>query len=385
MIDRGVVALLLGSGLAACAGPVGLKGAGDGCSDDSQCADGLYCADDLTCRTPQDGSQRVDAGLPGSTGSTGATGSTSGSWHPVGDGSGGTGATGPTGSTGTTGATGSTGHLPPPVTNPSGVGPQGGAVDKLFFAVTGDTRPKGCDQTQSYPADVITSIANGINAVGAQFTVDLGDHMNVCKHDQSIADAQMNMYMKAISNFSGTWFMTMGNHECFSGGNCSGAYGSDYNFTSFMNALSPVSQSPYYSVDVQTRFGLATFVIIADDAWDGTQSSWLDSTLTRADRLAKYVFPVRHHPVAGRKGNNLDAIATIERHHYSLILAGHDHLYHHDPNSTHGGRDVVVGLGGASLYDTGFGTVGQQDDGSLRFQLYDATGNPQNETWTISP
>ncbi len=345
----------------------GFRDVGEKCAADSQCLDGLLC-EGATCQPPsvlEDGgwTRPMDGG-------TVATAQDGGFVAPIGtlfDG-------------GTNPSDGGSSVAPKVTTS---VGPAGGVVDKLLFAVTGDTRPKGCDNTAGYPASVISSIASAIDASGAQFVVDLGDHMNVCMQSASIANAQMSLYMHGASNFRRTWFMTMGNHECQHGGNCAGVT-NDVNYNAYLTALAPISALPYYSFDVQTTAGLAIFAIIADDAWDTKQEAWLDQVLTRADRLARYTFAVRHHPVVGRSGPQ-GPVSVIERHHYSLIITGHDHHYHHDFASTHGGRDVVVGLGGASLADTGFGTIGQNSDGTLQFTLFDATGNPQNESWSVAP
>src|SRR6267378_2277338 len=77
---------------------------------------------------------------------------------------------------------------PDPGAVPTGtVGPGGGAVDRLWFATTGDTRPAECDQTNAYPKAAIAQIAAAMKALRVQFTLDLGDHMYVC--NQNAAEA----------------------------------------------------------------------------------------------------------------------------------------------------------------------------------------------------
>ena len=49
------------------------------------------------------------------------------------------------------------------------VGPTGGTVDLLQFAVIGDVRPGGINATSSYPTATITSIMQGIQSLSAQF------------------------------------------------------------------------------------------------------------------------------------------------------------------------------------------------------------------------
>src|SRR5205807_1332255 len=111
----------------------------------------------------------------------------------------------------------------------------------------------------------------------AQFMVDLGDHMFVCNGSLSEARTQMADYSAAMQRYGGAWFMAMGNHEC-SRTPC-GLTSTSANYVAFMEALSPVSSTPYYSINVETSLGRATFVFVADNAWSSAQSTWLDSTL----------------------------------------------------------------------------------------------------------
>src|SRR5712692_8759213 len=79
------------------------------------------------------------------------------------------------------------------------VGPEGGSVERLWFATTGDTRPSQCDATDQYPKAAIAQIAAAMKALRVQFTVDLGDHMYVCNHSDAEAAQQMGFYMDAVA------------------------------------------------------------------------------------------------------------------------------------------------------------------------------------------
>jgi hypothetical protein len=263
----------------------------------------------------------------------------------------------------------------------------GGTVDRLWFATTGDTRPSDCDQTNAYPTAAIAQIATAMKALRVQFTVDLGDHMYVCNGSDAEAQQQMGFYMTAVSSGPANWWMTMGNHEC--GSNvypyaCFTTGGHDANFSAYMSALK--RPLPYYFTDVVTTQGTARFVFIADDSWNSTQSAWLDATLAQADSF-KYTIVVRHHPVQGsRTGtgpSGTEIPALISKHKYTLILTAHNHDYEHDL-TTYGGRSTVVGLGGAGGY-WGFATLLQNDDGTLTFVQRDANGNPVGTPWTVTP
>jgi hypothetical protein len=268
---------------------------------------------------------------------------------------------------------------------PSGsVGLDGGTVDRLWFATTGDTRPHNCDDTASYPKAAIAQIAGAMKALRVQFTVDLGDHMYVCNGDDAEAATQMGLYTTAIASGPSTWWMTMGNHEC---GNNTYPYSCfvggthDANFAAYMSALK--RPQPYYFTDVHTSSGLARFVMIADDSWDAAQSAWLSSTLSDADARAKYTIVARHHPVQGTRTGAVEILNILRAHRLSLILTAHNHDYEHDL-STWGGRSTVVGLGGAG-YDWGFATVLQNPDDTLTFVQRDANGNPVGVPWSVSP
>jgi len=275
---------------------------------------------------------------------------------------------------------------PDPGEVPAGsVGEDGGRVDRLWFAVTGDTRPGSCNRTEDYPSAAIGQIARAMKALRVQFALDLGDHMYVCNQSLLEAQAQMRLYLDAVAQGPPVWWMTMGNHDC---GNEAPPYScfagrGDANFTAYMAALR--RPLPYYATDVQTSLGKARIVVIADDSWDGAQADWLESTLAAADATARYTVVARHHPVTGPRTGNSRIVQAISRHKHSLILTAHSHLYARDA-AAFGGRSVIVGLGGApSTVPPGFATVLQDRDGSLTFVRRDANGNPIDVPWTVAP
>ena len=271
----------------------------------------------------------------------------------------------------------------------------GGTVDRLWFATTGDTRPSACMSTQTYPKAAIAEIATAMKTLRVQFTVDLGDHMYVGSDSgcgsptmaamDTAAQTQMGYYMAAIGSGPSTWWMTMGNHECDAAYALRqpcivGVGGHDPNFAAYMTALG--RPQPYYFTDVTTSQGLARFVMIADDSWGSAQSAWLSSTLADADAHAKYTIVVRHHPVQGSRTGASEIVSILQQHKYTLILTAHNHDYEHDTSSW-SGRSTVVGLGGAGGR-WGFATVLQNADGTLTFVQRDANGNPLGTPWTVT-
>lgn len=283
---------------------------------------------------------------------------------------------------------------PDPGAFPAGtVGADGGSVERLWFATTGDTRPALCNDTAAYPKEAIAQIAAAMKSLRVQFALDLGDHMYVCSDQGGLspaqldatARAQMGLYQEAVAQGPSTWWMTMGNHECDAAYNqrlpCSAGGAHDPNFAAYLAALR--RPQPYYFADVRTALGLARFVVVADDAWDDAQSAWLSSALTEADAKAKYTIVARHHPVTGTRTGPAEILSILKQHRYSLVLTAHNHDYEHDTEAW-GGRSAVVGLGGAGgLW--GFATVSQEPDGTLQVVRRDANGNPLGDSWSVTP
>ncbi len=220
-------------------------------------------------------------------------------------------------------------------------------------------------------------------AVHPQFGLDLGDHMYACSKDSQAAQDQMNLYVQALAGFPAPFFMTMGNHECESQ-DCSGPTG-DVNFAAYRNALATVSGKtlPYYSVQIATRFGRATLVVVSDNYFDAAAKSWLESTLSDADANSVYTLIAKHHPVTGSRTGPSGATQVILKHKYSLILTAHNHNYSH-ATAEYGGRSVVCGLGGANTAHVGFCRVTQTSTGQLTLTQYDTSGNPR-DSWSVSP
>ena len=273
--------------------------------------------------------------------------------------------------------------------HPASVGavtPRGGAVPLLHFGLTGDTRPPSCEDTAHYPTTIINNIADQLTQKGAQFALDLGDHMYVCNDDLTVATAQMNLFVQSTARYLGTWFMTMGNHECWKGPCLAG--NQTANYVAFMKALTPISATPYYTFDVQTSLGIATFVVVADNAWDATQSAWLEQTLARADQSATYTIVAKHHPAGDSSvPTNAEVMQIIRSHKFALLLTGHSHLYKH--STTDNGRDLILGTGGAPLIAGGafygYALVDQDPSGQLTLSVFDIASSTQVDQWSVPP
>jgi hypothetical protein len=272
------------------------------------------------------------------------------------------------------------------------VGPGGGAVDRLRFGFTGDTRPARCTPDSPYPRAIIDGIFAGMKRQGAQFAVDQGDHLFVCGYgEDSLAEArrQLGEYAGAAALLGKTVFMTMGNHECTGASRALcrlGDYGSNPNFTAYMDALAPISNTPYYRFDVSTRSGLAVFLVVADDVWDAAERDWLTAQLTDADARAKYTFVSKHHPDRNLDHPEFqDIYELVRKHKYTLFLTGHSHQYRRQKDDP---RALVMGCGGAPLTGGdfwGYGIATQGLDDRVYVSIYDqATGNVR-ESFDVDP
>jgi hypothetical protein len=252
--------------------------------------------------------------------------------------------------------------------------------------MTGDTRPPACDQNGSYPTAVHAQIVAAMGKLGPQFGLDLGDHMYVCGQSLANAQLQMGYYTQGLKGFPSYFAMTMGNHECEGGKDCS-ANTTDVNYSTFLAALQQVSQQaqPNYALQIHTRLGRATVVVVADNSFSSADQAWLARTLADADANSKYTLIAKHHPVTGTRPGPAVVWQTIQPHKYSLLLMAHNHDYEHSgSNVTSDGRGVICGLGGANTSHTGFCRVQQAADGTLHFTQYDVNANP-GDTWSVPP
>jgi Calcineurin-like phosphoesterase len=284
-----------------------------------------------------------------------------------------------------------------PCTPPAGgnVTSSGGTVDRIYFGYTGDTRPQS--SSSSYPTSlqtVIDGIYTSMAGRGVEFAMDGGDHMEATS--TSDATGNMNSYAKAVALLKKPVFMTMGNHECANsynkGVSCgsAGAATSDTKMKGYMPALQTISgqSSPYYRFDINTQAGRATFIVVADDAWNDTEQSWLTTQLTDADANSKYTFVSKHHPDGNMDQTYFQTIYDlVKSHKYTLFLTGHSHEYKHQYNDK---RAVVMGLGGAPFDNPkqmwyGYLTVMQCPDDSVTVTVYDSGSGMVQDSFNVPP
>jgi hypothetical protein len=260
------------------------------------------------------------------------------------------------------------------------VGPNGGSISRLVFAVAGDTRPANEDDPNGYPTAIITKIFQDIEAQSPRpaLVLGTGDYQFSSTGKYATASQQVGIYMQTRQAYSGPFFPALGNHECgVSGGfttsnnnNCGPGNqgGTTPNYNAFMSQmLGPISKTtPYYSINVNATDNswTAKFIITAANAWNTAQQTWLDTTLAQA---TTYTFVVRHE-ASDATPPLPDGVAAIDavmaKHPYTLLIVGHAHTYGHWKNAP---QVVILGNGGAPLTSKnyGYGLFTQRCDGAI--------------------
>jgi hypothetical protein len=262
------------------------------------------------------------------------------------------------------------GAVPPDAGAPpvGAIGPSGGKLPYLNFAVVGDTRPPSEDDTPGYPTGVIQQIWQDVASEEPlpAFAITTGDYMFANPNGME-ANRQLDLYLGARAAFPNVVFAAMGNHECTGGvaSNCVGGYTTN-NFDSFVQRMVvPLGQlHPYYTIRVDAMDGTWTskFVIVAANAWDSDQESWFDHEMSQD---TTYTFVVRHE---GEYVNNAPGVVPssniMSQRPYTLLIAGHSHTLEFHGRS----KEIIVGNGGAPLTSgSGYGYLIaiQRSDGSI--------------------
>jgi hypothetical protein len=258
------------------------------------------------------------------------------------------------------------------------VGPSGGAISRLYFAVIGDTRPPIINDTKAYPTQVITKIYSDLEALSPRppFAVSTGDYLFSTANGTQ-ATPQLDLYLGARSKFTNIVFPAMGNHECTGAvtSNCGTGNndGLTANYTAFLSKLlAPVGQTnPNYVIDIAAsdKSWTSKFVFVAGNAWSPSDAAWLETALSKP---TTYTFIVRHEPKAASTAPGCKASEAIMAvHPYTLAIVGHTHTY-----GRTGPRQVTIGNGGAPLTGGatfGFGLVQQRADGAIQVDMIDTT------------
>ncbi len=289
-----------------------------------------------------------------------------------------------TGAPGTDAATGDTEGV-------QSIGPGGGKLASLAFAIVGDTRPPNKDDISGYPTAVITQIFKDVQAENPSlpFVITTGDYQ-FSTPSSANAGPQLDLYLQARALYTGTVFYTLGNHECTGAtdSNCGTGNpdGITKTYTTFMTKmLAPLGvAAPFYEVDVAATDGswTAKFLFVAANAWTAAQATWLDSAMAKP---TTYTFVVRHEGsvVTNTPGVSPSA-AIIAKYPYTLLLVGHTHTFEYFASE----RQVVTGNGGAPLatgVNYGYVVLRQRADKALVITAYDYATHATIQNFVVKP
>jgi hypothetical protein len=274
------------------------------------------------------------------------------------------------------------------------VGPNGGTVSSLYFAIVGDTRPGSNNDNGGYPTTIIQTIYQDLENLNPkpQFIITTGDYQY---DDPGSGNAaiQIGYYKTASQTWTGgPIFSAMGNHECngytnsnmdLSTGQCDGVTSDNYSEW-FNNFVAPLGKTlPYYTVPINASDGswTAKIVIVACNAWDTTQQSWLTTQLGVS---TTYTFVVRHEDptAAGPCVSAMDsALASAN---YTALIVGHVHQFCSGSLSSvtpceypaSNVKFFTVGNGGAVTSGDGYVTVHQGSNGFIVTDFDYSTNTP---------
>jgi hypothetical protein len=280
------------------------------------------------------------------------------------------------------------------------LGPQGDAAvtygSTFSFAVIGDTRPPNEDDVSGYPTGVITGIWHDVETFSPHpdFAVSTGDYVFANPNPQgtmtSTVDAQLDLYLGARAQFTNAVFAAMGNHECTgaTASNCGpgNQFGLTPNYSEFMKRmLAPYGiTKPYYAYEFAAGDGswTAKLVVIAANAWDNGQSTWLDEELGHP---TTYTFIVRHEGTTADTAPGVTpSEAIIAAHPFTLKIVGHTHTYAHDTKD----HELICGNGGAPLTsgaNYGYAILTRQPSGAIQVTEYDYSTNRAVDMWSVNP
>lgn len=272
----------------------------------------------------------------------------------------------------------------PPDGGPA-VGPRGGSVDRLRFAVFGDVRPPTEDDTASYPTAIVQDVMDGIEQVGAQFVIATGDYMFARSYE--VAARQVDLLLAAESRYRGHVFHALGNHECTgaTASNCPNATETG-NVRVFRERLIAAQPGVYYDFVVQSAMGDAHFIVSAPNAWSSSQQAWLARVLAQP---ARYTFVVAHVPPtsngAAPGSSAIEDMVRMRAGGVTLRLYGHTHDYRRIAANA-----LISGNAGAPLQDAqgsyGFVLVEQRSDGNVQVTAYDVGRPPMVvESFVVRP
>ena len=267
----------------------------------------------------------------------------------------------------------------------------GGTLDRLAFAVVGDTRPAIPDDTEGYPTAVIQGIWKAVQAEDPRppFAVATGDYVYATTWGAEMAP-QLGLYLGARAAFQNPVFFAVGNHECngLTKSNCGEGTknGLTSNYEAYLaKMVTPLGkEAPWYSIPLSATDGswTAKIVLVAANAWTDAQAAWLETALSVP---TTYTFVIRHEDNEATKApGTVPSSELIYKHPLTLLIVGHTHTYEHHPEQ----REVIVGTGGAPLSGFkpyGYAVARQRTDCAIEFTTYGYAKHDVVHSFAILP
>jgi hypothetical protein len=262
-------------------------------------------------------------------------------------------------------------------------------LDRLSFAIVGDTRPAEIDDTAAYPVQVIQQIWSDLEAENPRppFALMTGDYLDAHSTAGEGA-AQLDLYLAARGRFSNIAFPVLGNHECAGdvASNCGEGGLASNNYDAFIaKMIEPLGLStPYFAFTITGSGGAwtAKFVAIAANAWGPMQEAWLGQIMAQP---TTYTLVLRHERSSVTNAPGVrPSDAILAQFPYTLLLVGHTHTFQYVSTE----RLVVTGNGGAPLsgaVDYGYVLARQRDDGALLFEAKDYATRQTFQSFAVRP
>ncbi len=270
-------------------------------------------------------------------------------------------------------------------------------LDKLDFAIVGDTRPPVKDGTKYYPTPIVAKIWQEVakEVPTVPFAVTTGDYVFASAYGSQGA-LQLDLYLTAQAHFARPVWHALGNHECTgaTASNCGpgGKDGITELYQSYLDKMvTPMGiGQPYYSIwytGAQVQGGTespwtAKFVFIAANAWDYPQAAWLAKEMAKP---STYTFVMRHESSMATQAPGVKPSQNIiVQYPYTLLIVGHAHTFQY----FEGKREVIVGNGGAPLtanINYGYVIARQRPDGAMQFTAFDYMSHAVFQSFALKP
>jgi hypothetical protein len=266
----------------------------------------------------------------------------------------------------------------------------GGVLETLSFAITGDARAPEIDDTAAYPTALVDKIWQDIEATSPRpaFALTVGNYVFASPTGDQAA-AQLGIYLGASKAFSGPLYPAMGDMECTGSidSNCGPgtADGVTNNYAAFLSMMmAPLGLAePYYTVTIAGAGGAwtAKIVVVAANAWTPAQAAWLDAALATP---TTYTFVLRNEGSTETTAPGVTPSADVmAQHPLTLLITGNAHTFEYLPAQ----REVIVGNGGAPLsgsVDYGYVIARQRADGAIVFEEDDYATNAVQTTFAVN-